>query len=179
VSNLVKRRPKGEYVEGDVFAVPLFVVDKAPQKRFYEKDFSATAGPYAFARIISNERGGGLIIEVFNKTGDLDNSLNDLGPAKRLFRPVAITSLPIDKGRWLLVREGEGYDKERDSQYSQIQLVVSPFDNPRLWNPRTGTRPIPLDEVQNYEAWEYWLPHHLEQRIIDALEALGKKELGG
>lgn len=176
MSEVLKRRPKGNYVDGDMHAVPLFWAEELPEKRFSKKDFAGVKGPFALLRVISNERGGGLLAEVFDTVGSLDDlveSLDDVGVDKRLFRPVAVTSLPIDKGRWPLLREGDGYDKERDSGYSQIQLVVSPRSLPQLWSPATGAQPIRPEQVQQYEPWKVWMPHQLEQRIIKTLEDRG------
>jgi hypothetical protein len=160
--------------EGEVYAIPLFVSDLPGLKRFTKKELAGEGREFCFMRVISDEKGGGIIIEVFNHVGGLDAPLDKVISAKRLFRPVAISGLAIYKKRWPFVGKHMGYDKEKDSEYSQIGLVVSPFDRPRLWQGGTE-RPLPPDKVSDYEPWTIWGAGQIEKRIIDALAAPGER----
>jgi hypothetical protein len=156
--------------EGAVYAIPLFVSDKPPLTRFTKKDFVRRDARYCFMRVVSDERGGGLIIEVFRQVGGMDSSLDDIIASGRLFRPVAVTKLPIQKRRWQHVGTCQGYDKHRHSAYSEIELVLSPFDEPLLWRGGTKT-PLDAANVSHYEPWTLWGAHQLERRIIEAITA--------
>lgn len=159
-----------EVAEGEIFAIPLFVADKSPTTRFTKKDLADAGKSFAFMRVVTDTGGGGIIIEVFDLIGNLATPIADIIKAHRLFRPVAITSLPIYKKRWPRLGAHPSYDRERDSGYSAIELVISPFDHPKLW--RGGsTSAIPVAEAGKYEPWTYWGAHHLEKRIMEELRA--------
>lgn len=153
-----------EVVEGAVHAIPLFAKGIKDTKRFYKKDFVDCPGDFAYMRIVSNEQGAGIIIEVFDRIGGLDVSVDEIVTSDRLFRPVATSTLPLEKQRWPLVGTCASYDKWNDSANGDIQLVLSPFDKPQLW---TGgdKKPISLDEVAEYEPWTIHLASAIEKRI--------------
>ncbi len=159
---------------GEIYAIPLFVSDKPRLTRFSKSDLSGPGKEFAFARVVTDLGMGELIIDVLDATGGLDTPLARLVSSKRLFRPVATTSLAIHKKRWLLVGRHPDYDKERDSAFSTIALVLSPFDNPVLW--RGGIkRPISVEEARKYEPWTLWGANQIEKRIIEALGQRGDR----
>ena len=61
-------------------------------------------------------------------------------------------------------------DKERDSNSSEIQLVLGDHTSPRLWQ-NGKENPISPEEAQRYERWVIWRASHLEKRIIEELFA--------
>ena len=158
-----------EVKDGEIFAIPLFVANLSPITRFTKKDFAGPDKSFAFMRVITDTGGSGIIIEIFDLLGNLATPLPDIIKARRLFRPIAVTSLPIYKKRWPRLGIHPGFDRERDSGYSAIELVMSPFDHPKLW--RGGsTSTISVDEAGKYEPWTYWGAHHLERRILEELQ---------
>lgn len=157
---------------GEIYAIPLFVSEEPELKRFTKKDFSGEGQEFAFMRAISDEQGAGIIIEVFDCVGDLATPLPTILSAQRLFRPIAISGLSLYKKRWPLVGMQEGYDKERDSRYSEIELVLWDRDNPTLWSPKS-TLPLAPERVADYEMWTLWGASIVEKRIIAALAERG------
>ena len=107
---------------------------------------------------------------MFDHVGGLDADVRDVVATDRLFRPVVITGLSIYKKRWPRMGICEPYDRERDSGYSQIQLVIGPRDRPRLWQNGVET-PIDVETAKGYESWTLWSAPDLETRIVAALAA--------
>ena len=72
------------------------------------------------------------------------------------------------------IGQQEHYDEEKDSQFSQIQLVLPalPQESPRLWQ-NGQEKFISFEESNDYEGWTIWLSSHLEKRIIDILNTRG------
>lgn len=153
---------------GEIFAIPLFTSDIMDNISFAKNKFEDKGKEFAFCRIIYNKKGSGLLIEVFDLIGSLNQDLKSIISSNRLFRPIAITGLGIYKKRWKKLYEQKNYDKERDSNYSKIQLVLGAGDDLRLW--QNGTeKPINKTEAENYEIWTMWRASHLEKRIIKEL----------
>jgi hypothetical protein len=161
-----------EVSPGEVHAIPLFVSDKSPTIRFSKKDFKDAGADFCFARVISDEGGSGLIIEVFDFVGGLDSSIDEIVAAQRLFRPCVITSLPMYKKRWPLLGTQGGYDREKDSQFSKIEIVLDAYDPPMLWR---GGEKMSVAEaaIADYEPWLMCGAHQVEKRIIAALKDRG------
>lgn len=155
--------------DGEIFAIPLFIPYGTDMRRFSKKFHNENNGQYIFCQIISNEQGGGYLIEVFSKVGDLNTNLEDIVKSPRLFQPIAITGLGIYKNRWLKIYEQLDYDKERDSRYSDIKLVMGTIGNFKLWQNRKTT-PITDIEAKNYEKFIIWSASHLERRIRESLD---------
>lgn len=159
---------KDQFEPGQLHAVPLFTSDIESNVRFLKRDLLIEGNKFCFIRIISNQGGSGLLIEVFDFVGGLDASVERIESAPRLFNPVAVSSLPITKHRWPLVGRTANYDRERHSSYSTIELVFSPSLQPQLW--RGGAKyPIERRDIARYEPWIVWRANHLEKRIIEAL----------
>ncbi len=159
--------------EGHLYAVPLFLGDDPPDKLYAPGDVNYERGLFSFLRVISDEGGGGLLVEVFAACGALHKPVREIVTSRRLFPPVAISDLPLQQRRWVLVERDDNFDKEAVSRYSQIQLVLSPRFQPRLWSPAGGERRITGDEAAAYEPWRVWLPHQLERRLLQELEVQG------
>ena len=162
------RPPLVQVEPGEVVAIPLFLTSEPVLTRFRADAFRDRGDEFAFCRVIEDRRGSGIIVEVFDHVGGLGADLADVVAADRLFPPVAISGLGVHKKRWRRIGTCEPYDRERDSGYSQIQLVLSPYDAPRLWQAGVET-PIDVETAKRYESWRVWFADQLEQRIVDAL----------
>jgi pimeloyl-ACP methyl ester carboxylesterase len=160
-------------VPGEIYAIPLFVSELSALTTFSKRDWDRPDARFAFMRVIEDRVGAGIVIEVLNHVGGLDAAIADVARAKRLFRPVAISGLAISKKRWPRLGQQANYDRERDSGYSEISLVLAGIHRPVLW---TGGRETPIspEEASRYEPWTLWNPAQLERRIIEALEAARK-----
>jgi hypothetical protein len=159
---------------GEFFAIPLFLSDRSELERFKKADFLGETKKFAYCRIIKDLGGGGIIVEVFNLINGLSPRIEDIIQSGRLFRPIAVSGLGIYKKRWVKIGQQEHYDEEKDSQFSQIQLVLPalPQESPRLWQ-NGQEKFISFEESNDYEGWTIWLSSHLEKRIIDILNTRG------
>lgn len=153
---------------GEIFAIPLFVSDIMDNISFSRNKFEDKGKEFAFCRIIYNKKGSGLIIEVFDLIGTLNQDLESIISSKRLFRPIAVTGLGIYKKRWKKLYEQKDYDKETHSNYSEIQLVLGAGDDLRLWQ-NGQEKSINQTEAKKYELWTMWRASHLEKRINSEL----------
>jgi hypothetical protein len=155
---------------GEVYAIPLFLTDVPTLTRFGRRDaFSGRGAEFTYCRAIDDERGSGLLVEVYDLVGPLDADLTTVIAAPRLFRPVATTRLAMHKRRWRFVGRCDPYDRESDSDYSQIQLVLGPYEKPVLWQGGETIGPIGVEEAPSYERWQIWFADQLERRIIKEL----------
>lgn len=164
------RPPLVQLEPGEVFAIPLFLTLEPALTRFRANAFKDRGDEFVFCRIIEYSPGSGGKIEVFDHVGGLDADVRDIVATDRLLRPVVITGLSIDKKRWPRIGICKPYDRERDSGYSQIQLVIGPRDRPRLWQNGVET-PIDVETAKGYESWTLWSAPDLETRIVAALAA--------
>lgn len=153
---------------GEIYAIPLFISDIADNKSFSRDKYKDRGKEFAFCRIIVDKDGGGLFTEVFDLIGDLNQNLDSIISSRRLFDPIAISGLGIYKKRWKRLYTQEPYDKEKDSKYSEIKLVLGTQDNLRLFQNGEET-PISETEAKKYEEWKLWRASHLEKRIIKEL----------
>jgi Immunity protein 26 len=153
---------------GEIFAIPLFLSDIPENIRITKDKFEGRGKEFAFCRIISDEQGGGYFAEVFNLIGSLNQNLESIINSERLFRPISILATGIYKQRWKKIHVQKDYDKERDSKYSEIQLIEGAGDDLYLWQ-NGKRRPISREESKRYEEWEIWRATHLEKRIIKEL----------
>ena len=97
------------------------------------KDLRGDDKKFAYCRIIEDLGSGGILVEVFNKVGTLDISIEEVVESMRLFPPVIITPLGIRKGRWRRIGKQENYNKEQDSMYSDITFVSGAIGHYFLW----------------------------------------------
>ena len=111
----------------------LFLADIIDMTRVSLKDLRGDDKKFAYFRIIEERGSGGILVEVFNKVGTLDISIEEVVESMRLFPPIIITPLPIGKGRWRRIGKQENYNKEQDSMYSDITLVSGAEGNYFLW----------------------------------------------
>ncbi|MDU8925701.1 immunity 26/phosphotriesterase HocA family protein [Pasteurellaceae bacterium LIM206] len=156
---------------GEVFAIPLFLPYGSDNQRFKKSDFIGNDKKFAFCRVISDMQCGGIFIEVFSLVGNLSSEIGDILSSPRLFPPVSVTGLGFYKKRWILIYQQDPYDKEQDSNYSHIQLVVG-YEPPFLWQNGVSEE-ISIEESKLYERWQIWSASHLEKRIIETLKEKG------
>ncbi|CAM4090707.1 Immunity protein 26 of polymorphic toxin system [Flavobacterium branchiophilum] len=154
--------------EGEIYAIPLFLSEVPSLKRILKKEFENRGKEFAFCRIIADKQGGGYFIEVFDLIGDLNQSMESIISANRLFEPIAISGLAMIKNRWRKLYTQDFYDKEKDSKYSEIKLVLGTNDDLKLFQNGKET-PISEIEATKYEFWKIWGSSQLEKRIIEEL----------
>lgn len=165
MKKLVKVNP------GEIYAIPLFVSDQPDVKSFAREKYGASAGEFAFCRIIEDRGGSGIIVEVFKYTGEQNADPSSILISSRLFPPIAISGLGIAKKRWRLLHADESFDKEKDAKYSEITLVLGPDNDLRLWQNGVET-PITLEASRQYELWVIWSSSQVEKRILAARSAV-------
>ncbi len=155
-------------IGGEIFAIPLFLSDISDLVSFKKDEFNNKGKEFVFCRVIEDKMGGGFFIEVFDLVGNINEDLETIIHSKRLFRPVAFSGLGIYKKRWKKLYTQENYDKEKDSQYSQIQLVLGSSNDLRLWQ---NGKESQINEItaKKYEKWQIWSASQLERRIIEEL----------
>lgn len=155
---------------GEIYAIPLFLSNVLDNKSFSRDKFKDRGKEFVFCRIITDKGGGGIFIEVFDLIGHLKQSLESIISSKRLFRPIAVSGLGIYKKRWKKLYVQEPYDKEKDSKYSEIQLVLGVNEDLRLFQ---NGEEIPINDVdaKKYEMWNLWRASQLEKRIIEELSS--------
>lgn len=153
---------------GEIYAIPLFLSDRPVTENFSREKFDTPDKEFAFLRVIEDRGGSGFIVEVFNLTGSFTTDPDEILKAPRLFSPVATSGLGIYKKRWRKVHSQADYDKERDSNFSEIKLVIGPPNDLRLWQNDKET-PIDQSTAKKYELWDIWMSDQLEKRIITEL----------
>ncbi|WP_158978798.1 Imm26 family immunity protein [Cellulophaga sp. L1A9] len=162
---------KGILKAGDIFCIPLFIDPKEKATKSYTRVKYPEDKQYAFGRFIEDRAGGGVLVEVFEKTMTLKDYNQDLvKESGRLFPPVTTSGLEFTKKRWRLVSSDQDYDKINDSDYKQINLVIGTYDDLRVKNLYANKETeISEKEAEQYEAWKVWQPNQLEKRIIKEL----------
>ena len=134
ISGAIKEsRIMKDVIPGEVYAIPLFLTDIHFMTRVSLKDLRGDDKKFAYFRIIEDLGSGGILVEVFNKVGTLDISIEEVVESMRLFPPVIIIPLGIRKGRWRRIGKQENYNKEQDSMYSDITLVSGAEGHYFLW----------------------------------------------
>jgi len=158
-----------EVKAGEIYAIPLFLSDESSIKSFSRDNFKTRGKEFVFCRIIEDLSGGGLLIEIFDLVGTLNEDITTIISSKRLFPAISTTGLGILKKRWKKLYLQENYDREKDSQYSEITLVAGTEDSYQLWKGGKGIGFISNKEAEKYEIWQVWTPSQLEKRIIKKL----------
>jgi hypothetical protein len=151
---------------GELYAIPLFLTEYPDSKSFSKEKFEESDKQFVFCRIIEDLRGGGILIEVFDKTGNLSTKIQDIISAERLIRPITISGVGIYKKRWKKIGEQNNYDKFRDSFYSEITLVAGVGNNLSLWKGGNNMGQINEEEAQSYEPWIVWRSSQVENRVL-------------
>lgn len=145
-------------IPGFVYSIPLFFTEVSPIHRFSKKDFPAGENRYAYCRVIADQGGAGILIEVFNFIG-ADTSEDVILSSGRIFDPLIIIGDGIKRGRWRKVFESFDYDPERDSGKSDIEAELS-------------------KNIDNNIPVKMWSSLQLERHIVECMPARVKDSLG-
>ncbi len=84
-------------ISGEIYAIPLFLSDTPDIKSFSREKFQEEDRQFVFCRVIEDLSGGRILIEVFDKIGNLSTSIQEIISSKKLFSPVAVSGLGIYK----------------------------------------------------------------------------------
>jgi len=156
-----------KYIKGgEIVAIPLFIKDN--KAKLKKEDFNKE---FAFARAIT-ERGGAQIIEIFNKTGNIDTDINEILNSGLLRKPLYTVWSGIIKKRWKVIHQTENYNKERDSNYNDIELVLGGMDDLRIWHAKDNSEtPITKEDFfkGNYQLMAIYDYIQIERKILESL----------
>lgn len=163
---------KRKVEEGIVFCIPLFMPkdDWDLKIKLDEKDNNKT---FVFGRVIEDGRGSGILVEIFNKTGDINTKIDEIIESPLLFKPLYIFWKGISKKRWKTIGQTPNYDKFEDSNYASIRIVFGFGDDMRIHNYGTKEETkVKREEALNYEFAQTWFPIDLENRIIEKINSI-------
>ena len=158
--------------EGDIFCIPLFMPkdDWDLKLNLEEKDYDKT---FAFGRVIEDGGGSGILVEIFNITGNIYTQTADIINSPLLFKPLYIFWIGIMKKRWKIIAQTPNYNKQRDSNFSDIRIIFGIDDNVRVLNYGTNEETKITEKEEESLDYEYavtWFPIDLEERIIEKNE---------
>jgi hypothetical protein len=156
-------------IEGDIYSIPLFLTSESVLKSFSRFKFGLPEQKFCFCRLISDEGGSGILIEVFDYVGAFNSRIEDILSTPRLFNPISIAGLGIKKKRWRKIGETDNYDKEKDSKYSEITLIIGPKDNMRVWRNQQEYPLTEFTDVDSIEPFDIWPELQVENRIVKLL----------
>ena len=160
---------KSKYINGgEIFCIPLFWVNEKYdlknklklKKEDENKDFS-------FGRAISDEKGCGILVEIFKIIGPMNMDYEKIIHSGRLFDPVFIFWAGIKEKRWKIIYQTPNYNKYKDSNYGSIEIIFGPYDDLYLENISTREKKkVKENDIQKYEQSIVWHPIQLEKRIV-------------
>lgn len=158
-----------DFTPGNIFCIPLFMskddwkLNSKLRKEDYDKNF-------VFGRII--EISSYLVVEVFNKIGPATCDLNEIINSGIMLSPVLIFADGIYKKRWKIVSRNPDYDKYRDSNYANLEMVYGIPDEFRLRRLSTKEEiPISREEMlqRNIPYATVWHPIQFERKILELI----------
>jgi hypothetical protein len=152
---------------GQIFCIPLFMPkdDWKLSIKLSKNDFDKN---FAFGRVI--ETSSSVLVEVFNKISSIKINTIEIIDSGIMFSPIQIFWDAIVKKRWKVIDETIGYDKFKDSNYSNLKMGIGVDGNFRLRELYTGKEtPISRQELKKYEFSIVWFPIDLENRIIEKI----------
>lgn len=152
---------------GEIYAIPLFLTNEPDNKSFAKDKFENLNNEFVFCRIIENLAFGGILIEVFNKKGHLNTEIEDIIHSQRLFAPITVSGVAIYKKRWKKIGTQDNYEKQRDSDFSEITLVAGVADDFTLWKGGQDLGYINELQAQNFESWTIWRGSQVEKRVLN------------
>ncbi|MDR2653075.1 MAG: immunity 26/phosphotriesterase HocA family protein, partial [Prevotellaceae bacterium] len=152
---------------GEIFCIPLFMQKDDWKLKFklFDKDLDKD---FAFGRVI--ETSSSVLVEIFNKIGSANTSIDEIITSGIMFSPIQIFWDAVIKKRWRVIGRTENYDKFKDSNYANLKMAFGTDGNFRLRN--FGTKKetsISREELSQYEFSIVWFPLDLENRIIEKL----------
>ncbi|UTC66575.1 MULTISPECIES: Imm26 family immunity protein [unclassified Treponema] len=158
--------------DGEVVAIPLFLTEN-PKAKLKKEDWNKQ---FAFARAI-NEVAGKTLIEVFNKTGNLNTPIDIIINSGILMKPFYTVWTPVLKKRWKSIYITPHYDKVTCSNYDNIELVLGSIDNLRVWKAKDNSEtPITREELLNgdYQLMGIYTEVQVENKIIKKLSSISE-----
>ena len=155
-----------EVQPGDIYFIPLFLGDDYSLKSYSRYKFGQNEHNFCFCRIIKDEAGSGVLIEIYDYIGDLNSSVDIITSKPRLIEPVRVAGEGIVKKRWRKVGESINYDMELDSSYSQIRFVFGRGDDARCMCNGHEFSLEGLVNIETIESAKIWTAAQLENRII-------------
>ena len=108
---------------GEIYAIPLFLSEEKDTKNFARNKFEDRGKEFVFCRVIEDNGGVGILVEVFDLIGEFNQDLNTIIKSNRIFQPIAISGVAVYKKRWKKIHTQKDYDKEKHSKYSEINLT--------------------------------------------------------
>ena len=112
------------------------------------------------------------MVEVFNKIGPATCDLNEIINSGIMLSPVLIFADGIYKKRWKIVSRNPDYDKYRDSNYANLEMVYGIPDEFRLRRLSTKEEiPISREEMlqRNIPYATVWHPIQFERKILELI----------
>ncbi|MBO1883821.1 hypothetical protein J4N46_05190 [Capnocytophaga sp. Marseille-Q4570] len=157
-------------IDGEIVAIPLFLKD-FPKAKLKKEDHDKL---FAFARAIE-EIAGRTLIEVFNKTGALNTSVDSIINSGVLMKPFYTTWSPVLRKRWKTICVTPNYDKTIHSNYNDIELVLGDIDDLRVWKAKDNSEtPITKEDLLrgDYQLMGIYTDVQVEKKIIDKLNTI-------
>jgi hypothetical protein len=164
---------KSKYINGgEIFCIPLFWTNiKYDPKNKLKLKKEDENKEFAFGRAISDEKGCGILVEIFKIIGSININYEKIIHSGRLFGPIFIFWAGIKEKRWKVIHQTPNYDKYKDSNYGSIEIIFGSYDNLYLENISTHERKkIKEDEISKYEQSIVWHPIQLEKRIVSIIK---------
>lgn len=153
-----------EKKEGNIFFIPLFLPGGVKENVKNYKSFKfAENETYAYGRLIEKNDSTGDLIEIFKYTGEIPKDKSVILNSGRLTDPIH-TTLAFDRSRWRFIFETDHYDKNKDSNYSEITFILGTENSFDLWKGGTKHR-ISNDEAKKYNPWTIFNPTRVEDAI--------------
>lgn len=151
---------------GEIFCIPLFMPkdDWKLKIKLSDKDLDKD---FAFGRVI--ETSSSVLVEIFNKIGSAKTDINEITNSGIMFSPIQLFWDAIVKKRWKIIGKTENYDKSKDSNYNNLNMVFGIGEDFRLREFSTKKEtPISREEfnLKGYEFSTVWFPIDLENRIL-------------
>lgn len=160
---------KEDFTSGNIFCIPLSLPkDNCELSAKLQKSYSDNF--FAFGRII--ETTSDVTIEVFNKIGPISTPIEEIIQSGIMISPVKVFGDGIHKKRWKIISRNPNYDKYRDSNYANLEMVYGIPDEFRLRRLSTKEEiPISREEMlrRNIPYAIVWHPTQFERRILELI----------
>jgi hypothetical protein len=164
---------KSKYINsGEIFCIPLFWTnEKYDPKNKLRLNKEDENKEFAFGRAISDEKGCGILVEIFKIIGQMNIDYEKIIHSGRLFDPIFIFWAGVKEKRWKVIYQTPNYDKYEDSNYGSIEIIFGAYDDLYLENISTHERgQIKEEDISKYEQSIVWHPIQLEKRILSMIK---------
>lgn len=154
---------------GEIFCIPLFMPkdDWRLKTKLSDEDLEKD---FAFGRVI--ETSSSVLVEIFLKIGSAKTDIDEIVNSGIMFSPLQIFWDGVVKKRWRIIGKTENYDKYKDSNYDNLEMVFGVDGDFRLRNfSKQKEISITRDEfnLKGYEFSTVWFPIDLENRILKTI----------